>query len=77
MSLRTSVDTIVHPHDERLFSFMRFADGEMADVRIWLRKHLAVRNIVGRPAYVPEADATFFCAKTEGRREQAKWVSPW
>lgn len=64
------VYTIIHPHDERFFSVIRFADGEMADVRIWSRKHLAVRDIVGRPAYVPEADATF-CAKTEDVSERA------
>jgi hypothetical protein len=64
------VYTIGHPHDERFFSIIWFADGEMAYVRIGLRKHLAVRNIVARPAYVPEADATLR-AKTEGRYERA------
>lgn len=70
MSFEDTAYTIVHPHDERFFSVVRIADGEMADVRIWSPKHLAVRNVVGRPAYVPEADATF-CAKTEGRYERA------
>ena len=64
--LEDVVYSTVHPHDERFFTVIRFADGEMANVRIGSRKHLAVRNIVARPAYVPEADATFR-ANTEGR----------
>jgi hypothetical protein len=37
----------VHPHDEWLFSAVGIADGEVANVGVWPRKHFAIRDIVG------------------------------
>lgn len=59
----------IHLHDKRLLSVAGIPNGEMTNVNVWPREYLAVLDVLGGPAYVPETHATLHRMKlTELRR---------
>ncbi len=71
VQMKGEVYMMGHPHDERLFTAVGIADGEVANVGVGPREHFAIRDIAVRPTYVPETNATFLYKHKEIYCEQA------